>query len=209
MQITTLYFDREFLEHENDAVLDRATPGQALSAAGAQIMRALTLLFICLLIALIAFGLMAVNVYPFKIGDETRQRIWMITAVFCAIFCSALVVIVIVDTEIMFQKRRDKRETFQSAPAHYFLVTCFGLSLLWMDYLFVTVVFVGKYLELKERESGWSIARRNLSRIISLGRKPAVDNSQMPKNLSFRQRVRELRLTLQKSFVLGDILVLE
>lgn len=201
MQITTLYFDREFLEQEDSAVLDRATPGQALSAAGRQIIRALTLLFICLLIALVAFGLMAVNVYPFKVGDETRQRIWMITAFICAIFCSALGVIVIVDTEITFQEREDKRDTYQSAPAHYFLVSCFGLSLVYMDYLFVTVVFVGKYLELKERESGWAIAKKNLSRIISLGRKTPTENNQMPNSLSFRQRVRSrLKALKQASF---------
>eukprot|EP00210_Caulerpa_lentillifera_P000659 g636.t1 len=197
LAITTLYFDREFLQNEKGTLLDHITVGQPLSAAFRRIFRALVLLFFCVVIALIAFGLIGVNVYPFKQAHQIRLRIWMIASFICAVMCSALGVIVIVDTEIKFQEREDEHASYQSKPAHYFLVSCFGLSILWMDYLFITVVFVGKYLELQQQSqqqvelTGWARVKNRLSRITSLGRKPPTEDFQTFEHRphSFRQKV--------------------
>lgn len=170
-----MYFDVGFLNRDADAkssiLLDRAATVETLNKAGSQIVRALLLLLFCIILSGNAFFLIIVNVYTFRSSQIIRQYVWLILAFISLVVINMFSVVVMINSRLDFDKRRDDHPNYESWFPHIFLLVCLAISTLLMDWLFVAVVFTQNKDELEHKQrSGWAIVRKRLPEIVEMGK---------------------------------------
>jgi len=164
--LVILFRERRFFAGRGNTLVLEET--WDVGAVWNRLLQSLFLLVFAIVDGIVAFFLLVPNLCRFHRADQKIKFRWEFASFLFIIFADMLAASLVFSARRSFEFRT-KRSQFESAVAHYFIISIFGGVIFVMNCLFLWIVLYGEAVD-EQNRSYWRLVKTQLPQIIAAGR---------------------------------------